>query len=201
MLQSEVEQIFFSHSQNLFFSFTRRRILISRRHLQSMSVNKAQTHKKKQLQKWCKGGEGGKKVPGGRTSRKRRVLLRTATTSIPCHLFEPWLRRLRALPQPQAPSPSQARTKIYKNKQTVEHEPRCYRDQQAGVQSCCYRRSIFKRSRLARREEAPPGLSSLEASSIFSRKPAASSWHSEELDKVSSEKEHTLCNLQHKGQI
>lgn len=49
-----------------------------------------------------------------KTSRKRRVLLRTAATSIPCHLLKPWLCRLRALPRPQAPSPSQARTKTNK---------------------------------------------------------------------------------------
>lgn len=205
MLQSEVEQIFSSHSQNPVF-FTRRKILISKRHLQSTlltaDVNKTQTYEKKQLQTWCKGGEGGKQVPGERMkiSRKRRVLLRTATASILCHLFEPWLRWLRALPQPRAPSPPQACTKINKNKHTVEHEPRCFRDQKAGVHSCCKRRSILKRSCLARREAAPPGLSSLEASSIFSRKPEQVH-DTEELDKVSSEKEHTSYNLQHKGQI
>lgn len=108
-----------------------------------------------------------------KTSRKRRVLLRTAAASIPCHLFKPWSRRLRALPRPQAPDPFSG---LYKNKQTVEHKPRCFRNQTARVQLCCYGRSIFKCLRLARWEAAPLGLSSLEASSVFSRKPAASSW-------------------------
>lgn len=75
-----------------------------------------------------------------KTSRKRRVLLRTAAASIPCHLFKPWSRRLRALPRPQAPDPFSG---LYKNKQTVEHKPRCFRNQTARVQLCCYGRSMF----------------------------------------------------------
>lgn len=117
-------------------------------------------------------------MPGERmrTSRKSRVLLRTAATSIPCHLVQPWL-------------------------QAEGSEINCGAWTQMFQQSeskspCCYRRNIFKCLCLALL-----GLSSLEAPSIFSRKPAASSWHSEELHKVSSEKEHARYNLQQKGQI
>lgn len=131
-----------------------------------------------------------------KTSRKRRILLRTAATSIPCHLSKPWLCRLRALPRPQAPEPFSG---SHKNKQTVEHKPRCFRNQKKQEPNRAATGEVFLNVRVW--EAAPPGLSSLEASSIFSRKPAESSWHCEELDKVSSERgPHTHYNLQHKGQ-
>lgn len=169
MSQSEVEQIFFQpFTKTQGFFSTQRRILISTKHQQSTlltaAVNKTQTHKKKQLQKWCKGGKGGKQRM--RTSRKRRVLLRTAATSILCHLVQPWLQA------EGSEINCGARTQMFQQSES-------------RVQLCCYRRNIFKCLALL-------GLSSLEAPSIFSRKPAASSWHWGTAQGVLWERAHTI---------
>lgn len=138
-------------------------------------------------------------MPGERmkTSRKRRVLLRTAATSIPCHLFKPRLHRLRALPQPQAPDPFSG---LYKNKLwSTNPDVSGIRQQEsncAAMGEVFLSVHVWRVGRRHRRGSAPWRLQASSPGSQQQVRDSLRNWTRCPLRKQSA-----CYDLQHKGQI
>lgn len=92
-------------------------------------------------------------------------------------------------------SSSSSSSRLCESKQTAEHEPGRFTNQNARGPSAGYRTSIFKCLRLA---ASTVEVNSREPSRIFSRKPPASSWHLRNWTRCPLREELTHRQLQNK---